>query len=184
VTTSYLWDQPDDEIWNGETGETFAEARARFATFGEEVDPAQVPALVRAGNMVWSFGYGDDPEAFTTISDEDLDIWDSPKVVASWAPFRLDSLSSLVAPAPAADDLVRMTIRSGITDAHVQHRLRSDPTSVPGFDVIATAVLAALAREGIQVLTPADLNWGKCPGGGPHHVSTSLCAICLEYDPE
>jgi len=76
-----------------------------FITFGELVDPTDVPALVRAGRDVWSFGYGGDTlqaDEFTTISDTDL--WafeglghdeapDEPygydAVVASWGPFRV-----------------------------------------------------------------------------------------------
>ena len=65
-----------------------------FATFGIEVSPNAVPALVEAGLDVWSFGYGDDPEAFTTIGLDDLWAWQPREmagdVVRSWAPFRVD----------------------------------------------------------------------------------------------
>ena len=80
----------------------------RFATFGPEVGSSSVPALVRAGVRVWSFGYGDDPEEFTTIDAGDLWAFEGgtlpallnlpeetvepdPDVVASWAPFRVDA---------------------------------------------------------------------------------------------
>jgi len=90
---------PDDAIWDSETGETFGEARKRFATFGDEVPWQIVPDLVRAGSLVWSFGYGDDPKEFTVITDDDLWAWgdlsevEGPGVVNSWAPFRVESLT-------------------------------------------------------------------------------------------
>ncbi len=66
-----------------------------FESFGELVDPQDVPALVRAGRSVWSFGYGDEEGFFTTIDENDLWAWgdlskvEGPGVVNSWAPFRL-----------------------------------------------------------------------------------------------
>ena len=49
-------------------------------------------ALVRGGAVVWSFGYGDDADEFTTITEDDLWAFEGPDadpgVVASWAPFR------------------------------------------------------------------------------------------------
>ena len=71
------------------------DAERRFATFGPEVGSSSVPALVRAGVRVWSFGYGDDPEEFTTIDAGDLWAFDGDDpdadVVDSWAPFRVDA---------------------------------------------------------------------------------------------
>jgi len=62
-----------------------------FVALGEPIDSADVPDAVRAGRVVWSFGYDDDdPDNFTTIDTGDLWAWlDSPAVVASWAPFRV-----------------------------------------------------------------------------------------------
>ena len=65
-----------------------------FATFGPEVGAASVPALVRSGVRVWSFGDGDEAGEFTTIDADDLWAWsddDGAAVVASWAPFRVDA---------------------------------------------------------------------------------------------
>ena len=71
------------------------DAERRFATFGPEVGSSSVPALVRAGVRVWSFGYGDDPEEFTTLDPDDLWAFDGDDpdadVVDSWAPFRVDA---------------------------------------------------------------------------------------------
>lgn len=71
----------------------------RFATFGPEVGSSSVPALVRAGVRVWSFGYGDDPEEFTTLDPDDLWAFDGDDpdadVVRSWAPFRVDATGCL-----------------------------------------------------------------------------------------
>jgi len=89
------------------------DAERRFATFGPEVGSSSVPALVRAGVRVWSFGYGDDPEEFTTIEEDDLWAFEGgtlpallnlpeetfepdPDVVASWAPFRVDATSDAI----------------------------------------------------------------------------------------
>lgn len=76
-----------------------------FATFGPEVPAHEVPAMVRAGRLVWSFGYGaHDPEyddegrrLFTVIDRSDLWAWDErtqpegAAVVADWAPFRVET---------------------------------------------------------------------------------------------
>jgi len=73
-----------------------AVSAAVFARFGELVQPGEVPALVRAGREVWSFGYGSDdlePDEYTTLNEDDLVWFDgSPigrAVVKSWAPFRV-----------------------------------------------------------------------------------------------
>jgi hypothetical protein len=60
--------------------------------FGIEVDITFVPALVRAGFDVWSYGYGqmdnDDPGTFTVITEDDLDAWDdADDLPADWGPF-------------------------------------------------------------------------------------------------
>ena len=71
-----------------------------FATFGPEVDAWDVPALVRACREVWSFGYGDDEEFFTTIGEDDLWAFEPESeggdmgVVDSWGPFRLDATTT------------------------------------------------------------------------------------------
>lgn len=68
-----------------------AQDLARFATFGPEVDWKDVPGLVRAGRLVWSYGYGQDDD-FTVITTEDLWAWSEGErdVIRSWEPFRLD----------------------------------------------------------------------------------------------
>ena len=63
--------------------------------FGVTAD--EVPALVRAGREVWSFGYGWDsgdlePGEYTTIEEDDLHWWEDVTVEAiavvdSWGPF-------------------------------------------------------------------------------------------------
>lgn len=78
----------------GKTTAEDREALDRFATFGPEVDSADVPALVRAGREVWSFGYGvDGDEDFTVLYEEDLWAFEGEDaddaVVRSWAPFRV-----------------------------------------------------------------------------------------------
>jgi len=79
-----------------------------FASFGREVPASDVPALVRAGREVWTFGYGrdDDDEGFTTLQLEDLWAFDGPEadpaIVADWAPFRVEPPSAaLIAGATA-----------------------------------------------------------------------------------
>lgn len=79
---------------------TDAELAARFESLGDLIDAADVPAAIRAGIEVWSYGYdADDPELFTTLDASDL--WafeptptDDPAyaagIVESWAPFRAD----------------------------------------------------------------------------------------------
>lgn len=64
------------------------------------VSAEEVPALVRAGKDVWSFGYGWDqgelePGEYTTIDEGDLDWFDmnTPEgrnVVDSWGPFAVE----------------------------------------------------------------------------------------------
>jgi hypothetical protein len=76
--------------------EAAAIQQAAFASFGNEVPAEHVPALVRqyGPDAVWTFGYGDEPDFFTTIGDDDLWAFEGedadPEVVKSWAPFRLD----------------------------------------------------------------------------------------------
>jgi hypothetical protein len=79
---------------------TDGELANRFESLGSLVDAADVPALVRAGIEVWSYGYdADDPEMFTTLDKSDLwafepspedsfDVEIGAETVASWAPFR------------------------------------------------------------------------------------------------
>ena len=87
-----------DKVWDDETGETVAQAFARFQTLGDwlipnEDAPTLVPQLVRAGFELWSFGYGDDPVEFTTIDidsigDDDFDDFSDSNAI--WGPFRFD----------------------------------------------------------------------------------------------
>jgi hypothetical protein len=81
-------------------------AQAVFATLGEEVAAADVPALVRAGRMVFSYGYGSnlDIDDFTTIGESDLWAWASnemPDLVEQWGPYRV---------APTTERILERTI--------------------------------------------------------------------------
>lgn len=67
---------------------------ARFATFGPEVAPEDVPALVALGSDVWAFGYGDDDD-FTVLDRDDVErAGDAATLAAWWGPFRV-SLATL-----------------------------------------------------------------------------------------
>jgi len=162
-------------------------ARQAFSSFGELIEAAVVPALVRAGREVWSFGYGAGlaVDEFTVINDDDLWAFEGaregaagwvdpdPDVVASWAPFR-------VAPA-------KMTPNASPARDAIMAELRGAPH--PG--AMADRILAALSTAGVVVLNPSDIDWGVCPDRDPdnedednhHHVSLGLCAFCLQYDP-
>lgn len=81
------------EVWDDDTGETVAEAFARFSdglTVFTDVNLAV--ALIKAGfdDDVWSFGYGDDPKDFTTITDTDELIDDPDGSLYAWGPFGID----------------------------------------------------------------------------------------------
>jgi hypothetical protein len=74
-----------------------------------EVDPSEVPALVLSGVEVWSAGYGEDDDGYTTIAESDLWAWRvsaapgarasdrrmAAATIASWAPFRTRRLDIL-----------------------------------------------------------------------------------------
>ena len=68
-------------------------AEARFATFGPIVAARNVPTAVREGLTVMAFGYGDDPDDFDALTEDDLWAFEGPDpdpaVVRSWAPFRI-----------------------------------------------------------------------------------------------
>ena len=80
---------------------TMSELDEAFASFGHEVDANDVPELVLSGVEVWSYGYGDDPEEFTTIDTNDLWRWGPAdnvgnfnaetvaEIAADWGPFRV-----------------------------------------------------------------------------------------------
>lgn len=86
-----FWDLPTDEAREADLAE-------RFAVCGEEVSWDKVPALVRAGRDVWSFGYDSNEDYdFTTISEDDLESFTDAASVSDWAPFR-------VAPLPVLTD--------------------------------------------------------------------------------
>jgi hypothetical protein len=66
---------PDSEVWDDETGETWGQARARFATFGPlltATEALDAYADMRPGEVMMSFGYGDDPEAFDEVGEQEL----------------------------------------------------------------------------------------------------------------
>lgn len=72
---------------------------------GTIVEAADVPALVRAGETVYAFGYGSDDaleEGFDALDESDLWAFDPERgdsgVVDSWAPFQLDLTNTEDAP--------------------------------------------------------------------------------------
>ena len=70
-----------------------ARHEAAFSRLGSRsLKAADVPAFVRAGCTVWSYGYGDDLDGFTTIEESDLWLFDEDLAAAeaTWGPFRLD----------------------------------------------------------------------------------------------
>jgi hypothetical protein len=85
-------DIPDSATWDDETGETFGEARARFASFGPALSAFEVSRLP-ADTEVWSFGYGDDPAAFDAITAGEVGAAAAedgyPAVDGYWGPFAL-----------------------------------------------------------------------------------------------
>jgi len=62
------------EVWDDQTGETVAEAFARFSTFGPVMGAAQALAVLDRNPSadVMSFGYGDDPAEFDSIDFQEL----------------------------------------------------------------------------------------------------------------
>ena len=71
---------------------TTEELETNFATFGDEVEAEDVPALVEAGRVVWSWGYGDDELDFTSIEESDLWLFyeDIEDARQAWGPFRVE----------------------------------------------------------------------------------------------
>lgn len=61
-------------IWDDETGETWAEALARFATFGPLMNAREALAYLsrNPGTDMMAFGYGEDPEDFDSIDWDEL----------------------------------------------------------------------------------------------------------------
>lgn len=82
----------------GQTYEQAIEAfRHLYGEAGAEAQHTDVPALVRKGAEVWSFGYGDgwmDPDGYTTLTTDDLWAFEGSEAdasqVAEWAPFLVD----------------------------------------------------------------------------------------------
>jgi hypothetical protein len=79
------------------------ELNALWTTYGPEVRTEDVPALVRSGVTVYSFGYGEDDaveEGFDALDESDLWAFEGPEadsdIVESWAPFRLDPVTTPV----------------------------------------------------------------------------------------
>lgn len=63
------------EVWDDGTGETVASALERFRSLspGQELmTAADVIATPDLDREFWSFGYGDDPAEFTTITPREL----------------------------------------------------------------------------------------------------------------
>lgn len=169
------------DIWSDETGETVGEALDRFATFGPEVPAKDVPALVRAGHRVWSFGYGDDPEEFTTIDPTDLEWFTGVGAeYDDWAPYRLDALdpdSDLVASLnggrPFVPPLPKMDIEQALSI--VQSRLEAVESVgarvQTALDVLNTHVINVLEEEAAEAANPNG-----------HQMGHNLCIYCLQYD--
>lgn len=86
---------PDWAIWDETTGETWGEARARFATIGPLLTAQEALDYIDSADYLdeWpmSFGYGDDPEGFTTVDPvelrESIDEDGSEAVTGYWGPF-------------------------------------------------------------------------------------------------
>lgn len=168
------------DIWSEDTGETVGEALNRFASFGPEVPAEDVPALVSAGHRVWSFGYGDDPEEFTTIDQSDLDNDMDDDDLAEWSPFRLDSQDpdfDLVlrynGGRPYTPPVPRMDIEQAL--AIVKSRLEA-VESVGGrvwtaISVLDTHVTQVLGQEAVEAANPNG-----------HQMGHNLCIYCLNYD--
>lgn len=184
--------QPDD-IWSDDSGETVKEALERFASFGPLVPTEDVPELLRAGHMVWSFGYGDDPEEFTTVDMDDLDNgWDPEEAERDWSPFRLDAESPLIskyAREGRFEDAATVggwlqngkwrprgpSMNLGQALAIVQSRLEA-VESVGGRVWTAIGVLGQTVRQLQEEDAAAEAN----PNG--HQMGHNLCIYCLQYD--
>jgi len=166
-----------DDLWNEDTGETVGEALERFAGFGPQVPPEDVPGLVREGARIWSFGYGDDPEEFTTIDADDIGEWEED--FRDWEPFRIDKGSPQVrryAPGGYSPPLPTMTPAQAL--AIVTSRLE------------AVEELGARQQTALDVLSRAVEAWPEDADG---HVWQVMCPYCLnepidvytgEYCPE
>jgi hypothetical protein len=82
-----------DVIWDDATGETVAQAFARFSTFGPLMGAlSAIDYLTRnPGADMMSFGYGDDPVDFDSIGLEELtenvEELGADAVDAEWGPF-------------------------------------------------------------------------------------------------
>jgi hypothetical protein len=81
------------EVWDPETGETVAEAFARFSTFGPVMTATEAVAYLERnpGADMMSFGYGDDPVDFDSIDHEELSEaiaeWGEAQIESDWGPF-------------------------------------------------------------------------------------------------
>jgi hypothetical protein len=88
---------PDSEVWDHDTGETWGEARARFATFGplltaqEALDAFEADPSLEGRVPLMSFGYGDDPVDFDEVDRdalrESVEEDGSEAVTGYWGPF-------------------------------------------------------------------------------------------------
>ena len=94
-----LYDRPTEAemattVWDDATGETWAEALARFAGFGPLIDAKAARTYLSSPHstgVVMSFGYGDDPEYFDEVTLSDLVecCEDDAEADRDWGPFAI-----------------------------------------------------------------------------------------------
>lgn len=91
----FMGSQSGDTVWDADTEETLAEARARFATFGPILDVTEALHLLEGTDNdvaeVMAFGYGQEPEAFDAIGLDELrtslTLDGEALTMGAWGPF-------------------------------------------------------------------------------------------------
>ena len=128
-------------IWDDETGETWAQARERFATLGRVVWFSDLRAMALSDDYeVMSFGYGDDPEDFVSVTIGELKaaLYAGDTYVnidTTWGPFALPQ---------SEPDLLDTVARSLVTLAGAE--------PVDSQWSLAKRILRDLERAGYTVL--------------------------------